>query len=130
MAEIVDFKIIGDDRGSLISLENLNNIPFEVKRVYYIFDTKEGVRRGFHSHKNLKQLLVCVKGSCVILLDDGINRENVTLCEPNRGLFIGANIWHEMYNFSNDCVLLVLADDFYDETDYIRDYNKFLKTII
>lgn len=117
----------GDDRGSLVALEEENNIPFSIKRVYYIFDTKEGVRRGFHAHKKLKQVAIAVKGSCRFLLDDGTERIEVVLDNPAQGLLIESCIWREMYDFSSDCVLMVLADSHYDENDYIRDYDDFLK---
>ncbi len=120
------FDIIGDNRGSLISLESMKNIPFEIKRVYYIFDTKEGIRRGFHAHKNLKQVLIAASGSCKILLDDGKNKQEFLLNSPSKGLLIESLMWREMFDFSADCVLLVLASEHYDENDYIRDYNQFL----
>jgi dTDP-4-dehydrorhamnose 3,5-epimerase-like enzyme len=125
--ELIQLEIKGDERGSLISLESCKNIPFEIKRVYYIFDTKDGVRRGFHAHKKLKQVLVCVSGSCDILLDDGNNRKIVNLNKNNIGLLIEGMIWREMFNFSRDCVLMVLADDYYYENDYIRNYADFIK---
>ena len=119
------FLVRGDDRGNLISLEENKNIPFDIKRVYYIFDNKEGVRRGFHAHKNLQQVLICVNGSCEILLDDGKEKSIIKLENRNEGLFIEKMIWHEMFNFSADCVLMVLASDYYYEEDYIRDYEEF-----
>lgn len=115
----------GDESGNLIALEENKNIPFEIKRVYYIFDTKDGVRRGFHAHKNLEQVLICVSGSCDILLDDGIEKNVIKLENRNEGIHVKKLIWHEMFNFSADCVLMVLASDFYDEEDYIRDYEDF-----
>lgn len=121
-----NYKIKGDSRGSLIALEANKDIPFEIRRVYYIFDTKEGVVRGHHAHKTLEQVLICVSGSCTIVLDDGKERTEVLLDKPNMGLYIGPNMWHEMKDFSSGAVLLVLASDFYNETDYIRDYSEFL----
>lgn len=121
------FKPHGDERGQLVAIEQLKHIPFKIKRVYYIYDTKEGVRRGFHAHKSLEQILICVKGNCKILLDDGKVKETVLLDKPNEGLYISNNIWREMFDFSPDAVLLVLASELYDENDYIRDYDKFLK---
>jgi dTDP-4-dehydrorhamnose 3,5-epimerase-like enzyme len=126
---ILDFKILGDDRGSLISIEQSKNIPFDIKRVYYIFGTKKNIRRGFHAHKKLKQVAVCISGSCEFLLDDGKTKKTTLLNSPDKGLLINDMIWHEMYNFSSDCVLMVLADDFYDESDYIRNYDEFLKVV-
>lgn len=116
----------GDDRGSLVALEEGKNIPFSVKRVYYMFSTKDGVRRGFHAHKALKQVAIAVRGSCRFVLDDGYERVEVLLDNPSQGLLIESFMWREMYDFSEDCVLMVLADDFYDEADYIRDYSQFL----
>jgi len=127
--KLLNFEIKGDERGSLIALEEYRNIPFEIKRVYYIFDTKEGVIRGKHAHKNLQQVLICVKGSCKILLDNGKERKVITLDSPDKGLYIGSFVWREMYDFSPDCVLVVLADKYYDEEDYIRDYETFLKAV-
>ena len=124
--EIIDFEIKGDERGSLIALEGNKNIPFDIKRVYYIFGTKEGVRRGFHAHKKLNQVLVCVAGSCKILLDDGKSKQDISLDNPNKGLLIESMIWREMFDFSPDCVLMVLANEVYDESDYFRDYEEFL----
>ena len=85
--------------------------------------------RGKHAHLRLQQVVVCVSGSCVFYLDDGTHREEVLLNKPNIGLYIGKNIWREMKNFSKDCVLLVLADDYYDEKEYIRDYRTFQRQV-
>lgn len=123
------FSIIGDERGSLVSLEENKNIPFDIKRVYYIFDTKKGVTRGKHAHKKLEQILICTSGSCDILLDDGKQKQTTKLDKKNIGLYIGINIWREMFNFSEDCILMVLASDYYDESEYIRDYEEFLKLV-
>lgn len=120
---------MGDERGSLISLEQLKNIPFKIKRVYYIFGTQKDAIRGKHSHTHLKQMAVCVKGSCKFLLDNGKKRKIIELNSPDTGLYIGKNLWREMFDFSSDCVLMVLASDYYNEDEYIRDYKKFLKTL-
>ena len=85
------------------------------------------MRRGFHAHIDLKQMAICVKGSCTFILDDGISRKEIKLNSPNQGLLIEGLIWREMHSFSPDCVLVVLASEHYDEDDYIRDYNTFLK---
>ena len=122
---LIDFQKHGDDRGSLVSLEYEKNVPFKIKRVYYIFNTKENVRRGYHAHKKLKQLAICIKGSCKFLLDDGNEKKSVLLDNPNQGLLIESFIWREMYDFSDDCVLVILADEVYDEDDYVRDYKVF-----
>lgn len=119
----------GDDRGQLVALEERKDIPFDIKRIYYIYDTLAGVRRGFHAHKNLQQILICVHGSCKIHLDNGFETEEVLLDKPTEGLYISNNMWREMYDFSPDAVLLVLASEHYDESDYIRNYDTFLKMV-
>jgi dTDP-4-dehydrorhamnose 3,5-epimerase-like enzyme len=125
--KLIQFTSHGDHRGELISLEQHNNIPFEVKRVYYLFNTSEREARGFHAHITLKQVAVCVSGSCRVVLDDGKKKEDVVLDSPFKGLYIDSMIWREMYDFSPDCVLMVIASELYDEEDYIRDYDHFLK---
>ncbi|WP_251207574.1 sugar 3,4-ketoisomerase [Acetatifactor aquisgranensis] len=119
----------GDARGQLVALEEKKEIPFDIKRVYYIYDTLAGVHRGFHAHKSLKQLLICIHGSCKVLLDNGQEKEIVILDKPYEGIFIQNYIWREMYDFSSDAVLLVLASEIYDESDYIRDYDRFLQFV-
>ena len=123
------FKTHGDSRGQLVAIEQLTDIPFEIKRVYYVYGTREGVTRGFHAHKKLQQMLICVHGSCKILLDDGTEKMVVNLDKPNEGLYVANNMWREMSDFSLDAVLLVLASEYYDESDYIRDYDEFLRYI-
>jgi len=127
--KLIDFKTLGDDRGSLIAIEEGYNTPFEIKRVYYIFDTQKGVERGFHAHIGLKQLAIVVKGCSTFILDNGKERKEIKLNNPNQGLLIEGLIWREMKDFSEDCVLLVLASEHYDEKDYIRDYDKFLEEV-
>ena len=127
--QIIQFQQHGDDRGQLVALENGKEIPFETKRVYYMYDTKTGVRRGFHAHKTLRQILICTSGSCKIHLDDGKETAEVPLNKPYEGLLIESNMWREMYDFSPDAVLMVLASDMYDEKDYIRNYDEFLKYV-
>lgn len=119
----------GDERGLLIALEEDRNIPFAIKRVYYMFDTQPGIRRGFHSHKMLQQIAICVRGSCIFHFDNGHETQQISLNDPAEGLLIEPGIWHEMYDFSDDCILMVLADDFYVESDYIRDYDDFLRSV-
>ena len=121
------FEPYGDDRGQLVALEQFKDIPFSVKRVYYMYDTTPGVTRGKHAHKCLQQIMICIHGSCKVLLDNGEEREIVVLDKPNEGILISNDIWREMYDFSPDAVLMVLASELYDESDYIRDYEQFLK---
>lgn len=127
--KIIPLQIHGDERGSLVALEQAKDIPFDVKRVYYMFNTQKEIRRGFHAHKQLEQLAIVVKGSCKFLMDDGHEKINVNLDNPAAGLLIEPMIWHEMYDYSDDCVLLVLANNHYDESDYIREYSDFLEMV-
>jgi len=127
--ELLKFKKLGDERGALIAIEEGYNTPFEIRRVYYLFDTKEGIERGFHAHINLKQIAIAVKGSCTFVLDDGKQTEEIKIDNPNQGLFIEGLIWREMKDFSSDCILVVLASEHYDESDYIRDYDRFMDEV-
>ncbi len=124
----IDFKSLGDERGSLVALEigQEKELPFAIKRVYYIYRTAEGVSRGYHAHRDLKQVAICVAGSCRMVLDNGITREEAWMDCPNKGLLIESMVWREMHDFSSDCVLLVLASEHYDEDDYIRGYSDFI----
>lgn len=123
------FQPHGDERGMLVALEEFNDIPFRIKRVYYMYDTKDNVIRGKHAHKNLEQILVCIHGSCKVSLDNGREKKVVHLEKPYEGLYVANNIWREMFDFSLDAVLLVFASEIYDEKDYIRDYDEFLALV-
>ncbi len=127
MKNITKYNIHSDKWGKLVALEGNGNIPFHIRRVYYIYGVEDGVRRGFHSHKKLQQILICVHGSVKILLKTPKKEEIVTLDKANEGLYIGPNIWREMYDFSPDAVLLVLASAHYNENDYIRNYDDYVK---
>jgi dTDP-4-dehydrorhamnose 3,5-epimerase-like enzyme len=129
LIKIVTPPPLGDERGSLVALEANKTVPFDVKRVYYIFGTQAGVSRGFHAHRALQQFVVCVTGKCRMMLDDGTRREEVWLDSPTKGLLIGDLIWREMHDFSPDCVLLVLASEHYNESDYIRSYDEFKQAL-
>ena len=119
------FQPHGDDRGQLIALEEFKDIPFRIKRVYYMYDTAEGVVRGNHAHKSLQQILVCIHGKCKIRLEKKV----IPLEKPYEGLYVSNKMWREMYDFSPDAVLMVLASELYDEKDYIRDYDEFLEYV-
>ena len=125
----IHFPPHGDDRGQLVAIEELADLPFDIQRVYYIYDTLPGVRRGFHAHRDLQQVLICVSGSCKIHLDNGRETAEVLLDKPWEGLYISNDMWREMYDFSEGAVRLVLASRHYDEADYIRDYDAFLEMI-
>lgn len=127
LVKMVDLKRLGDERGSLVAIEGNNTIPFPINRVYYIYGTNSSIARGFHAHKELRQMAVSVAGTCTMLLDDGDVKEEVVMESPTQGVLIDPMVWHEMHSFSEDCVLLVLASEHYDESDYIRDYDDFLR---
>lgn len=122
----IDFQILGDERGSLVSIEQGMLIPFEIQRVYYLYNTRKDVSRGFHAHRQLRQVAICVSGKCRMVLDNGNVREEVWLDCPTKGLLIESMTWREMHDFSPDCVLMVIASLPYDESDYIRNYQDFL----
>jgi dTDP-4-dehydrorhamnose 3,5-epimerase-like enzyme len=127
IVQLVDIPQHGDARGQLAVVELGGVLPFVVRRVYWIHGTKPGVSRGFHAHKQLHQLCVCVAGSVRIVLFDGQREEDVTLNSSAQGLLIGPDLWREMHDFSPDCVLMVFASAEYDETDYIRDRSQFIQ---
>lgn len=121
----VNFQSIGDGRGNLVPIEYPKQLEFPLKRIYYIYDVNEDVRRGFHSHNDLEQVLIAVSGNIKVLVKTPYEEEVYELNNPSEGLYIGPMIWREMYDFSNGAVLLVLASHEYDESDYIRDYDKY-----
>ncbi|MDF3134936.1 sugar 3,4-ketoisomerase [Pseudomonas extremaustralis] len=126
LVDLVDLQVLGDERGQLVVLEAQKNVPFDIKRVYFLMGTRPGVSRGFHAHRELLQAAICVSGQCRMLMNDGLKTEEVILNSSGKAIFIDKMIWHEMHDFSSDCVLLVLASDFYNEQDYIRNYSEFI----
>lgn len=129
VVETVGLQVLGDERGGLVVAEAQKTVPFEIKRVYWIHGTLDGVERGFHAHKELRQLAVAVSGACEMVLDDGEQSEVVLLNSPAEGVLIRPGVWHYMRNFTEDCVLLVFADAHYNESDYIRDYHDFISAM-
>lgn len=125
----IKFPTYTNETGTLSFFESERHIPFDIRRVYYIYDVQGNSRRGFHAHRDLKQVLFCIHGSCKLLLDNGTEQVDVLLDDPAEGLLIDTPIWREMYDFSPGAVLLVMASEYYDEADYIRDYDEFLAFI-
>ena len=123
---MIPFSKRANSTGNLVFFEGMRDIPFPIRRIYYIYGVAPGARRGFHAHKHLKQVLFAVHGSCKLLLDDGKEHTTVTLDTPEQGLFLQGVVWREMYDFSPGAVLMVLASEYYDESDYIRNYCDFL----
>lgn len=120
---------MGDDRGKLVAIESGLNVPFEIRRLFYIYGTQPNVPRGQHSHHKTKQYLIAINGSCKVTLDNGHNKKTYELNQPHIGLFQDSMVWGTMHDFSDDCVLLVLADQHYDEADYIRSYDNFKEAL-
>jgi hypothetical protein len=125
----IELPKIADPRGNLSFIESNKHVPFEIKRVYYLYDVPGGVARGGHAHKNLTQVAIALSGSFDFILDNGTEKERYTLNSPYKGLLISNNTWREMENFSSGSVCLVLASNYYTEDDYIRNYDDFLKGI-
>lgn len=117
-----------DARGTLVAIEGPGDVPFAIARVYYIL-AGDGSPRGFHAHRELQQMMICVAGSCRIVLDDGRERAEHRLDRPDQGLFVRSMTWREMHDFASGTILLVLASEPFDEADYIRDYNAFLAEV-
>ena len=130
LLQLVEIPQRGDTRGGLSVVELGGVLPFVVRRIYWIYGTKPGVSRGFHAHKKLRQLCVCVAGSVRLSLFDGRREESVVLDSSAKGLLIGAGLWREMHDFSPDCVLMVFADAEYQESDYVRSKEDFVRSLI
>ena len=118
-----------EDEGYLCFMESNNHVPFSIKRIYYIFDVIKNAVRGKHTHKKTKQVIFCIQGSITIILDNGKDKEAITLNRPNQGLFLDKMMWHEMVAFKEGTVLLVVASDIYKEDDYIRNYRAYLEEV-
>lgn len=127
--QIINFPIITDARGNLTFIEGGKNLPFEIKRVYYLYDVPGGAERGGHAHKELQQLIISMAGSFDVLLDDGKQRKMVSLNRSYQGLYVCPMIWRELSNFSSGSVCVVLASQYYSEADYFRDYDAFLAAV-
>jgi oxalate decarboxylase/phosphoglucose isomerase-like protein (cupin superfamily) len=126
---IIDLPKIVDPRGNLTVAEQIDNVPFEIKRVYWVYDVPAGESRGGHAHKRLKQLIVAVSGSFHVTLDNGHERATILLNHPWQGLLVDVNTWRTLDDFSSGAVCMVLASEHYDEDDYIYDYQEFLKYV-
>ncbi len=123
--KIIDIPKINNTKGNIGVIEN-DTIPFDIKRVYYLFDVPSGAKRGGHAHKKLKQVLIAISGSFDVVLKNGKSKEIITLNRPDKGLLIENNIWRELENFSSGSVCLVLASEVFSEDDYIRSYKEYL----
>lgn len=124
--QLLAFPPISDKRGDIGVIEAMRDIPFDIKRIYYSYNTPNSVVRGGHAHKKLHQLIMAISGSFDVMLDDGHTKRGVTLNQRDQGLYICPLIWRDLANFSKEAVCLVLASDYYDEMDYIRDYKDFI----
>lgn len=127
--KIIDLPRINDPRGNLTFVEAGHHIPFEIKRVYYLYDVPGGSERGGHAHKGLYQLIIAMSGSFDIQLDDGHSKKTIHMNRSYYGLYVCPMIWREMDNFSSGAVCMVLASNYYDEADYYRNYDEFIRDI-
>ena len=123
--QIIDIPVVHDKRGNLSVVEGKQTIPFEIKRIYYLYDVPGGTKRGGHAHRKLEQLIIAASGSFTVVLHNGKKRESYTLNRSNIGLYIPPMTWREIENFSSGTVCLVLASEHYDENDYIRNFKEF-----
>lgn len=123
----MDLPRFSDARGNLTFIENQNHIPFDIQRIYYLYDVPGGAERGAHAHKDLEQLIIAISGSFDVVLDDGASKKRFHLSRPYNGLYVCPMIWRILENFSPGSVCLVLASSLYDEDDYYRDYEEFLR---
>jgi hypothetical protein len=127
--KILNLKKISDGRGNLTAIESLKDVPFEIKRIYYMYDIPEDKIRGEHAHKNLEQLILCLNGSFDIIIDNGVCKKKFSLNDPSYALYVPKMHWRILDNFSKNSICLVLASQEYNENDYYRDYNDFLSNI-
>lgn len=125
--KLISFPQLGDNRGHLVVIEGNKNIPFEMKRMFYIYGTLPDVIRGQHANKNSEFVLINLAGSCKIKVDDGEYQEIIVLDKPHEGIYLDKMVWKDMYDFSKDSILLVLSNYSYDSTEYVRDYEEFKK---
>lgn len=128
--KLLSFPQLGDDRGHLVVIEGMKNVPFEIKRMFYIYGTKKDVVRGQHANRVSEFVLINLAGSCKIKIDDGENEEILVLDKPHEGIYLDKMVWKDMYDFSKDSILLVLSNQSYNSQEYLRDYVEFKKEII
>lgn len=127
--KIIDLPKVNDRRGNLTFIEENRHVPFEIKRVYYLYDVPGGESRGGHAHKRLQQFIIAASGSFDVIVDDGFERKRFHLNRSYYGLYVPSMVWRELNNFSSGSVCLVLASELFDEEDYIRDYKTFKKMV-
>lgn len=127
--KVIEFPQLGDDRGQLVVVEQLKEIPFDLKRIFYIYGTKGDVARGQHANRYSEFVLINLCGSCKVLVDDGNNSEVIVLDKPHTGVYLDKLVWKEMFDFSSDSILLVLSSELYDKAEYINSYDDFIKEV-
>jgi wxcM family protein len=127
--KLLNFPQLGDERGHLVVVEGNKDIPFEIKRIFYIYGSDKDVIRGQHANRLSEFVLINISGRCNVFVDDGENQETVILDKPYQGIYLNKMVWKNMLNFSKDAILLVLSNEYYNSEEYIRDYEEFKKII-
>lgn len=127
--KVIELNAMGDERGQLVAIENSNQIPFNMRRVFYVYGTSGDKARGCHANKNTKFVIISVVGSCVISVNNGKGKEDITLDSPTKGLYLNNMVWKEMHSFSDNSVLLVVCSELYDSDEYIYSLNEFLEQV-
>jgi dTDP-4-dehydrorhamnose 3,5-epimerase-like enzyme len=127
--KMIEFPQLGDERGQLVVVEQLKEVPFEMKRIFYIYGTKEKVVRGQHANRFSQFFLINLNGNCKVKVDDGRNQEVIILDKPHTGVYLDKMVWKDMYDFSPDSILLVISSELYDKTEYITDYGQFIQEV-
>lgn len=123
--KVLSFPQLGDDRGHLVVVEGLKDVPFEIKRMFYIYGTKSNVIRGQHANRKSEFVLINLSGNCKLKVDDGKNEEIIILDKPHEGIYLEKMVWKDMFDFSEDSILLVLSNHSYDSEEYVRSYEEF-----
>lgn len=126
---VIDFDAMGDERGQLVAIEGMKQVPFEIKRVFYVYGTSDNKARGCHANKNTQFVIISVSGSCIVTIHDGVSCQDVVLDRQTKGLYLDKMIWKEMHSFSKDSVLMVLCSETYDKDEYIHDFQEYLMVV-
>lgn len=127
--KIVNFNAMGDERGHLVAIEGMNQVPFDIERIFYVYGTSDEKSRGCHANKKTQFVIISVSGSCIVSVHDGVNKKDITLDSQTKGLYLDKMVWKEMHSFSKDSVLVILCSEKYDQQEYIYDFKEYIKVV-